>query len=234
VSATHALSALCADWSRVTPECQLPHSAWALHLLRVAVLISATVHLPLFTLGAMRLAMPRAAVWSVLAPAASRRERLLSACDSALSTYERGVRAIMSRVSLHVRFDANLGGRSQNTTEALDTYHRAIAAVQALPLEEWAEVHTLPPKEVRARLQRRRVAAVGVVEAEELRALLAPHLQSSCAMCLEEYVAADPLRVLQCSHSFHVECIDRWALSQAAPEQGRVPSCPLCRQALAS
>ncbi|KAL2484454.1 RING-H2 finger protein ATL8 [Abeliophyllum distichum] len=34
---------------------------------------------------------------------------------------------------------------------------------------------------------------------------------SDCAICLVEFIVGDELRVLpQCSHGFHVECIDMW------------------------
>lgn len=47
-----------------------------------------------------------------------------------------------------------------------------------------------------------------------------------CAICLGEFVEGDEIRVLpQCSHGFHVGCIDTWLGSHS--------SCPSCRQILA-
>ncbi|XVE82482.1 hypothetical protein DITRI_Ditri16bG0008400 [Diplodiscus trichospermus] len=46
---------------------------------------------------------------------------------------------------------------------------------------------------------------------------------SNCAICLEDYVAGDRVRVLpRCKHMFHKSCIEEWL---------QVPSlhCPICR-----
>ncbi|KAL3824692.1 hypothetical protein ACJIZ3_020721 [Penstemon smallii] len=46
-----------------------------------------------------------------------------------------------------------------------------------------------------------------------------------CAVCLCEFEGEDKLRLLpQCSHAFHMECIDTWLLSHS--------TCPLCRASL--
>ncbi|XP_020600249.1 E3 ubiquitin-protein ligase RHA1B-like [Phalaenopsis equestris] len=46
---------------------------------------------------------------------------------------------------------------------------------------------------------------------------------ATCVVCLQELEARDKVRVLgNCSHEFHVACIDRWV------DIGRF-SCPLCR-----
>ncbi|CAA7408145.1 unnamed protein product [Spirodela intermedia] len=46
-----------------------------------------------------------------------------------------------------------------------------------------------------------------------------------CAVCLCEFEADDKLRLLpECSHAFHMECIDTWLLSHS--------TCPLCRTSL--
>ncbi|KAJ8425993.1 hypothetical protein Cgig2_007807 [Carnegiea gigantea] len=46
-----------------------------------------------------------------------------------------------------------------------------------------------------------------------------------CAVCLSEFEPEDKLRLLpQCSHAFHMDCIDTWLLSHS--------TCPLCRSSL--
>ncbi|KAI3843866.1 hypothetical protein MKX03_036962 [Papaver bracteatum] len=46
-----------------------------------------------------------------------------------------------------------------------------------------------------------------------------------CAVCLCEFSEKDKLRLLPlCSHAFHIDCIDRWLLSNS--------TCPLCRGTL--
>ncbi|KAJ1384449.1 Zinc finger, RING-type [Sesbania bispinosa] len=43
-----------------------------------------------------------------------------------------------------------------------------------------------------------------------------------CAVCLENFKAGDVCRLLpNCSHSFHVQCIDSWIV--------KTPFCPICR-----
>uniref|UniRef100_J3MBM0 RING-type domain-containing protein n=1 Tax=Oryza brachyantha TaxID=4533 RepID=J3MBM0_ORYBR len=48
---------------------------------------------------------------------------------------------------------------------------------------------------------------------------------SECAVCLSEFVERERVRLLpNCSHAFHIDCIDTWLLSNS--------TCPLCRAAL--
>ena len=57
----------------------------------------------------------------------------------------------------------------------------------------------------------------------------------SCIICLEDFNAKDPIRVLpKCGHEFHVECVDQWAYTYASSTNRRNqrPSCPLCKVAL--
>ncbi|XP_006163845.1 E3 ubiquitin-protein ligase RLIM-like [Tupaia chinensis] len=44
----------------------------------------------------------------------------------------------------------------------------------------------------------------------------------SCSICITEYTEGNKLRILPCSHEYHVHCIDRW-LSQNI-------TCPICRR----
>ena len=101
----------------------------------------------------------------------------------------------------------------------------------------------------------RAVDSCGMLEKEELvSALQSCCADTLCAICHEEYQprsttgrdacdgdagcsvdaftdddgsgTGSTLRVLPCKHSFHLECIDRWAYSVAC--QQRSPACPLC------
>ncbi|XP_010253089.1 PREDICTED: RING-H2 finger protein ATL74-like [Nelumbo nucifera] len=48
---------------------------------------------------------------------------------------------------------------------------------------------------------------------------------TECPICLGDFVDGDKIRVLpECSHGFHVKCIDTWLVSHS--------SCPTCRHSL--
>ncbi|KAI8320340.1 hypothetical protein GQ54DRAFT_263744 [Martensiomyces pterosporus] len=45
---------------------------------------------------------------------------------------------------------------------------------------------------------------------------------AECSVCLEEISTGQCVRTLQCSHCFHVQCIDPWFCTNAI--------CPSCRK----
>jgi len=44
----------------------------------------------------------------------------------------------------------------------------------------------------------------------------------NCAICLQDFVDGDELRILPCTHEFHVACVDQWLVTKK--------TCPLCRK----
>ncbi|CAG8432863.1 7351_t:CDS:2 [Diversispora eburnea] len=47
-------------------------------------------------------------------------------------------------------------------------------------------------------------------------------LQTTCAICIEEFQDDELLRVLPCEHEFHAKCIDEWLTTKSS-------KCPLCK-----
>ena len=49
-----------------------------------------------------------------------------------------------------------------------------------------------------------------------------------CAVCHEDFEAANPCRKLPCGHFFHTWCIDPWLRRQATCAALALAACPLC------
>lgn len=117
-------------------------------------------------------------------------------------------------------------------------------AVCRLPLEDYQstdELRAWPIKQLIAELRCAPARApLGCMEAEQPQ----PPLEKSeligavqiarggeaaraCAICTEDFSSGDTMRVLQCGHRFHVECVDRWLLGDSRPRP-----CPTCRTPL--
>lgn len=50
----------------------------------------------------------------------------------------------------------------------------------------------------------------------------------TCSICCLDYEDEEVLRSLACKHVFHVECVDRWAITSTA--KSRPPKCPACNR----
>lgn len=62
-----------------------------------------------------------------------------------------------------------------------------------------------------------------------------PHIQEAsdadvCVICLEHFVDGDRVRVLPCTHSFHVGCIDRWLSGSHSFDDCVTSGCPTCKK----
>ena len=81
-----------------------------------------------------------------------------------------------------------------------------------------------------------------IAQLPTLRWYLGCKAGDECAVCLQDYTEGDELRELQCGHSFHHKCIDKWLLdarinhvapaTRGAPISACAPTCPLCNTLL--
>ncbi|KAG0217751.1 hypothetical protein B0O80DRAFT_435808 [Mortierella sp. GBAus27b] len=68
----------------------------------------------------------------------------------------------------------------------------------------------------------RSVSALASAEALDVGAGTTEAVNDTCAICIEEFVEGDEVRILPCHHDFHSECIDPWLTRKSA-------TCPLCK-----
>lgn len=118
-------------------------------------------------------------------------------------------------------------------------WERAAAHFSSLPLETYYDrpaLDRMTVRQLKTVALERAVALTGAVERGDIVAKLleggdCSSSRDACSICAEAYVAGeDMLRVLPCSHRFHVECIDRWFLNPV--DYAHSPSCPMCKKEL--
>ena len=133
-------------------------------------------------------------------------------------------------------FVSTLFGPPAEAESSVDSerYNHIIKTISGLPTEEFKPLAHIGIHELKARLRLRGVDTKGVLEKDELVQKLHDFRggpSESCCICCEDYVEGDVLRLLsKCKHDFHLECLDKWALTLA--NSTRDPSCPLCNQSL--
>ena len=125
--------------------------------------------------------------------------------------------------------NGNGGSRAERTKQISETIRGL--RVEAFEAEE--DLRQRPVGELKGMLRRRGIdpERCGCVMKSELVAKLRERWgggssAQECAICLEVYETGDAVRVLPCNHRFHLECVDKWALS--AVDFSRAISCPIC------
>jgi hypothetical protein len=97
-------------------------------------------------------------------------------------------------------------------------------------------IDTLKRRRAEARARRRRYAFEAAIERLNMtRIASASDKAAACAICLDSFMAGEELRELvECSHRFHAQCIDKWILRSFSSDGSSQPfaSCPLCKRSL--
>uniref|UniRef100_G3TPG2 RING-type E3 ubiquitin transferase n=1 Tax=Loxodonta africana TaxID=9785 RepID=G3TPG2_LOXAF len=60
------------------------------------------------------------------------------------------------------------------------------------------------------------------IDTLEMRSFGGPDALKSCSICITDYTEGTKLRILPCSHDYHLHCIDRWLAENT--------TCPICRR----
>ncbi|KDN52430.1 hypothetical protein K437DRAFT_254205 [Tilletiaria anomala UBC 951] len=71
-------------------------------------------------------------------------------------------------------------------------------------------------------------SALRIVSGKEIvemaqKGQVASNTAEKCLVCLEDWLSEDKIRVLDCKHAYHMDCVDRWLCSSSN-------TCPLCRR----
>ncbi|KAH9107676.1 hypothetical protein AeMF1_017019 [Aphanomyces euteiches] len=147
---------------------------------------------------------------------------------------ERGISGFFSHLLDSLRGGVGTAANEPMNQENNELYSRMLKTISSLPTEEFKAHESCSIHEIKERLSRRGVPHEKCIEKEELVSLLNGFRggpTASCCICYEDYAEGDVLRILsKCKHDFHLECLDKWALTLA--NSTRVPSCPLCNQEL--
>ncbi|KAJ1459787.1 hypothetical protein M885DRAFT_511038 [Pelagophyceae sp. CCMP2097] len=120
-----------------------------------------------------------------------------------------------------------VGDHAARTTAS--TFDGVLIRLRSMHAATWFEPSELSVSALRQAIadQPCRARAVYLERSDLERAYEASISDDGCAICTERWRSGDAFRRLPCRHCFHLECIDRWALSQAI--KGVEPDCPLCK-----
>lgn len=103
-------------------------------------------------------------------------------------------------------------------------FDEVLGRLRTMHTENWRPAKDLTISELRSRVR----SKASFVERSELEKAYREAIDDLCPICAEGWDLGDVYRRLErCGHCFHVECIDKWAITSA--DKGRTPLCPLCK-----
>ena len=116
----------------------------------------------------------------------------------------------------------------QRNTQRDEEWTDIADKIRNTPIETYTKaLSSLSTKELKKRLKNRDVDTRHCVERKELLDLLCKNSRGTsenCIICFEDYEEGDAMRVLSaCKHTYHIECIDRWAFAKKSQAK-----CPMC------
>ena len=124
--------------------------------------------------------------------------------------------------------------RTARTSSSRAKLEEVIERVKGLRTNTFTPIDDLSVRELLTLAKERSLPITPGQERKDLVARVKNACATShetCVVCSDDFVRGDILRVLPtCRHTFHLECLDRWAYSTAA--RGTTLKCPICSAAL--
>lgn len=103
-------------------------------------------------------------------------------------------------------------------------FDEVLGRLRTMQTEKWRPAKDLTVSELRSRIR----SKATFLERSELENAYRDAIEDMCPICAEAWSLGDVYRRLErCGHCFHIECIDKWAMTSAY--KGRTPLCPLCK-----
>eukprot|EP00890_Picochlorum_soloecismus_P001516 jgi/Picsp_1/2365/NSC_05828-R1_protein len=135
--------------------------------------------------------------------------------------------------------DQQAGGRRRRPRNAAERMNFITSVIQALPLEKYMTREDLKRcsiSELTGRIhelqkdKNKEVEKLDLDTVIEKDEIIEAICRTSNVNSSSNYESGDTLRVLNCGHKFHLECIDRWFLSST--DYSRPAACPMCNTEL--
>jgi len=150
-----------------------------------------------------------------------------------------GFRAALQHLETFGRRLNGPGGNGNTDSRYEQRFSKLTEAIQKSPTEVYKTREDLMQMgvcELKALMRARNlpVAAVSVEKSDLVDCVMSSggSTGETCSICMDAYESGAVLRRLSCGHKYHLECVDRWALSSL--DYTRDPACPSCNASLFS